>query len=381
MKSLIGILVTLGVLTQIGGRPRPFGPGVCGPIDSTYIRTATETGGQPFPMAPAEISKMAVILSESSRSDATMLLWAGGTSADAGREFVVPIDPSIERVTFSVTFDGKGGGVEIVPPDGAVITPDARHDDTILNCGRILSIDAPAAGAWRVIPKPTDRFWLVVHGRSDRDLQSAEFVRAGGRPGHEGLFRIHGMPIVGRPATLRVRLAEPEATPPDFVLLSSQGRPLQGVALGRVDPDEFVGEIELPAVPFRVAMTGTDSTGALYQRVYKTLLRAESVEVVPSSVNTIEAARDSVLAFTVRNYGPRARYRITAMVGAEILNRVQPASAEIDQNGEQRVNVWVPAGTIAAAGASLELLVVASTEASTPASSNSALQQLSIVKD
>ena len=27
-----------------------FGPGVCGPIDATYIRMATETGGQPFPM-------------------------------------------------------------------------------------------------------------------------------------------------------------------------------------------------------------------------------------------------------------------------------------------------------------------------------------------
>jgi len=87
----------------------------------------------------------------------------------------------------------------------------------------------------------------VAHARSDRDVLTAEFVRRGGRAGHEGLFPIIGSPIAGRPAILRVALTEPEERLPVFELFSSEGRPIQRVTLDRVEEDEFVGEIELPA--------------------------------------------------------------------------------------------------------------------------------------
>ena len=358
-----------------------YGPGVCGPIDPVYARTAAETGGQPFPMGPAEIAKMALVLRESSRSDSKLILWAGGTTADADGGFIVPVDPTVKRVTFSITFDGKGGSAEIIAPDGTPVQPTVGSEDTILSCGRILSIDAPAWGAWRVTPKPTERFWIVIHARSDRDLQSAGFVRAGGRPGHDGLFRIHGQPIVGRPAMLQVRLGQPAGRTPGFVLLSSQGRHIQRVELDRVEDDEFVGEIDLPPVPFRVGITGTDDTGAPYQRVDKALWRAESVEIVPGNVDTIRAGQETSLSFTVKNHGPRARYRVTATVGAEILKRVEPPIVEIEEKGQQRVTVWLPAATTSSAEASLELLVVASSDEPTQPSSNSVFQRLGIVKD
>ncbi|HET7220931.1 MAG TPA: hypothetical protein VFJ02_22915 [Vicinamibacterales bacterium] len=376
--SVAIVVTTLTFLTPVISAQRSYGPGVCGPIDPVYVRTATETGGQPFPMAPTEIGKSVAIMSESSRGDATMLLWAGGNAADAERAFAVPIDPSVRRVTFAITFDGRGGGAEIVAPDGTVIQPAASAGDVILNCGRILSIDAPAAGVWRVMLTPSERFWIVIHARSDRDILSAEFVRAGGRPGHEGLFPIRRMPIAGRPATLRVRLSEPEARTPDFLLLSSQGREIQRVALNRVDAEEFVGEITLPAVPFRVATVGTDDAGAAYQRIYKALFRGETVEVVSSNVDTIKAGEDTPLTFVVRNHGAKARYRIVATVGAEILKRVEPPIVDIDANSEQGVNVWLPAATIEAAGASLELLVVASSENPSSSSANSAFHRVSI---
>ena len=381
MHFVIGFVAAMVVLGQVSTGPRSFGPGVCGPIDPVYVRTAAETGGQPFPMGPAEISKMALVLSESSRSDSTMILWAGGTTADADGGFVVPVDPTVKRVTFSITFDGKGGSAEVVAPDGTPIRPTAGSEDTVLSCGRILSIDAPASGAWRVTPKPTERFWLVIQARSDRDLQSAEFVRAGGRPGHEGLFRIHGQPIVGRRAMLRVRIGQPAGRTPEFVLLSSLGRQIQRIELDRIDDEEFVGEIDLPAVPFRVAITGADETGAMYQRVDKALLRAETVEIVPGNVDTIRAGQETSLSFTVKNHGPRARYRVTATVGAEILKRVEPPMVEIEEKGERRVTVWLPAAAISAAETSLELLIVASSDEPTQTSSNSAFQRLSIVKN
>lgn len=358
---------------------RSFGPGTCGPIDPVYVRTATETGGQPFPMAPSELAAAGTIMSESSRSDAAMLLWASGTAADASGSLEVPVDTSITRVTFAVTFDARGGGVEIVRPDGAVVQPGATAGDAVLNCARILSVDAPAAGVWRIRPAPTGRYWLVVHGRSLRDISSAEFVRAGGRPGHEGLFRIHGMPIAGRPAMLRVRLDEPEAVPPSFVLLSIGGRQIRRVTLQRlVADDEFVGEIALPDVPFRVAVTGTDAAGVPYQRLHKGLFRAESLEVIPDAPDSIPAGRDAPVAFLLRNHGTRARYRIVATAGAEILTRVEPAVVDLDAHREQRIIIWLPAATVDAAGTSVELLVVASREDPALSSGNSAIHRLAV---
>jgi hypothetical protein len=164
-------------------------------------------------------------------------------------------------------------------------------------------------------------------------------------------------------------------------LLSSQGRPIQRVELDSVDATEYVGEIDLPALPFRVAITGTDERGALYQRVDAKLLRGELVEVLPSSVDTITTGKDTALVFIVKNHGARARYRITATAGSEVLKRVEPQIVEIDRNGEQRVDVWLPAARIAAVGTSVELLVVAASEEPAESSVNSAFQRVNVVKD
>jgi hypothetical protein len=379
MPVVVALLASLFMVVQGAAPRRGYGPGVCGPLDRSQVQTSVETGGQPFPMSPDEIGKMAVIMAESSRSDGTRVLWAGGTAADADGGYEVPIDPSITRVTFSITFDGKGGTVDIAGPDGRAFQAAAKEDDVRLNCGRIVSVDAPVSGTWRVTPRPSERFWAVIHARSERDMLRAEFVHLGGRPGHEGLFRIQGMPIAGRPATLRVRLSEPEKTAPEFVLLSSQGRPLQRVALERVADAEYVGPVELPSVPFRIAMTGVDEAGVPYQRVDGPLQRAETVEVLAGGGDTIAAGRDAPVTFTVRSHGRGGRYRITATAGGEVLTRVEPPFVQLGERSEQRVTVWIPAATIAAARGSIELMAVASSDDAGLTSYNSAMQRLTVV--
>jgi hypothetical protein len=221
---------------------------------------------------------------------------------------------------------------------------------------------------------------MVVHARSDRDLLSTEFVRVAGRPGHEGLFKISGLPIAGQPATLRVELSEPDPQQPRFVLFSSQGRVIQQLDLDQVSDDEYVGPVALPHVPFRIGIEGS-ADGGRYQRVDRRLFRAESVEVVPGDLTELKAGRDAPVPFTIRNHGGRARYQITALAGGEILKRIEPPTADIAEKGEVRIVVWVPARTLAAAGTSLELLVVAANDAAAEPSSNSALQRLSIVRE
>ena len=376
------LIVLLALASPLAASPQiRFGPGVCGPIDPVYIRTATETGGQPFPVSSSEIAKLANIMVESSRSDHVRILWAGGAAADAAQGFNIPIDASVTRVTFSAMFDRTGGSVTIVPPDGSPIQQRAGIEDTVLNCGRLLSVDAPASGVWRVNLQPSDRFWLVVHGRSDRDILSAEFVRVGGRPAHEGLFRIQGRPLAGRPATLRVRLSGPEVTTPQFVLISAQGQPLQRIELARVDEDEFVGTIDLPEVAFRVAVTGVDADGASYQRVYRAPFRGELVQIEPGSVDTVAAGQETALGFTIRNLGPRARYRVTAAFEGTVVKKVEPEIVEIDEGADRRITVWVSPSASAAPDSEVELTVVASSEGTPRETMNSVVQRLRIVKN
>ncbi len=263
--SLAAILFALAFNTETQAQPRTFGPGICGPLDATYVNTSSETGGQPFPMSPAEMVNMSIVMAESTRSDSVLLLWASGTRAD-DTTFTIPIDPAVSRVTFSTTFDGTGGGVTIAGPDGAAIKPGLAVQDTSMSCGRIVSVDAPAVGDWRVTVKPTERFWLVVHGRSELNLISVDFVRPGGRPGHDGLFKMEGQPVAGRPALLRVRLsdADADAKAPVFTLLSSQGKPIRTLDLSPTDDREFVGEIALPTQAFRVALTSLEGAGTTF---------------------------------------------------------------------------------------------------------------------
>src|SRR5436190_13855089 len=87
-------------------RSRKFGPGECGPVDPTYIHLANETGGQPFFLNPSEVAKAFHYVRESSGGHAETVLWAMGTFApDSPQEFVVPVDSTIRRVTFSMSVD------------------------------------------------------------------------------------------------------------------------------------------------------------------------------------------------------------------------------------------------------------------------------------
>ena len=221
---------------------------------------------------------------------------------------------------------------------------------------------------------------MAVRGRSDRDVLTARFVRPGGRPGHEGLFPINGSPIAGRPATLRIALSEPDARLPEFELFSAQGRSIQRIALERVGDDEFVGEIALPAVPFRVGVRGTDADGGRYQRMTGRMFHAETVEVVAPALEEITGGADRSLAFVLRNHGEPGRYRVTATVGGEVLTRVEPPVVDLAATSDQRVTVWLPASTFAAGRTSLELLVVASSEDPNRPSMNSAILRLAVLQ-
>ncbi len=264
-----------------------FGPGVCGPIDPVYVKGATETGGQPFPMSTAEVGKSSRIM-EASLLPQT-ILWA---SDHSDRSYSIPVDPTVVRMTFSGTFDATGGSLTLIAPDGTAVRQGDRIEDTTLNCGRIITVDAPATGMWLVRMAPAGRFWLSIHAKSGLSLSVAEFVERD-ESASDRLVRIQGEPIAGSPATLRVNVSSAIGSP-TFQLISQDARLLQVIDLQSTDGREFIGAVTLPTEPFRVVVNGRDQSGSQVQRMWPGLFHGEAVEVVPPAGETVTAGTRDV---------------------------------------------------------------------------------------
>lgn len=390
MKSLATCVIVLASFVQFEGsrggidqqadqqtRTREFGPRKCGPADPSYIEIANDTGGQPFFLNPSEISASVHIMAEQSLSDRELILWANAASENAPREYPVPVDSSVKRFTISASFDREGGTLNIISPDGTVNARPAGSEETILNCAHVLTLDRPVTGEWRARVVATGRFWLVAHARTELSLMTAEFVRQGGRPGHEGLFRIQGQPIVNKPAILQTHMNNSES-PPRFALVSLEGAVLREVELEKVDDEEFVGTIELPSQGFRVAAMGTDSSGLSYQRLYAPVFRAASVELSVGGNEELRAGSTTPIPIVVRNHGSAARFRIVVVYSKGVVGVVDPAFVDIAQGAEATVtaSVKVPANT--SPGHSFDVTVTAESEGSSR-TTNSASRHFTIV--
>jgi hypothetical protein len=355
------------------GAGRAFGPGHCGPIDASYVRVANATGGQVLPLGPTEIGAAAPLMTASFNTET--VFWATAPLASSGQTITVPVDGMTSRVAFVLSTDGSIAGMTVTDPDGSLVTAGTGVEAFSFGCVRGVAVDGPIAGDWTVRAAGAGTYWFVVHARSDLRLDDAEFVQVAGRPAHEGLFRIPGEPVAGRPATLRARVTREEVADATFDLVSLSGARVQAVELSPVTADsteeEYVGEIaNLPSLPFRVRVSGRDRTGALYQRVSGRAFHAATVEVIAPQTVTLAPGQRTPVMVSVRNVGAPAQVQIVAVLNATVL-RVEPATLQLSANESRDVTVWadVPAG-----GTTRSPDIVVTAESPTdPAAANSAI--------
>lgn len=363
---------------------RSFGPGRCGPVDPAFAGLANATGGQVILLSPSEPEAASSVAIRASvitgSSDTALLVSATGTASDVAGPRSFAVDGSARRLVITSTFDNTGGTLEVFGPDEAAVEANERTQDARLNCGRTLIIDRPDAGVWRASLSPTGRFWLRVHAVSDFDLMTAEFVESGGPLTHGGTFKIAGQPVAGRPATLSVGVFGPAMKSYEFALLSEQGRVITQVTPTQVGERSWEGTVDVPAEPFRVAVSGVDQSGMRYQRSSKLPFHSELVDVraVGGPVALLQAGSESRVAFTIRNAGPdSATYRIVATDDRRLVSRVEPATLDLDAGAEQQITVWlkVPPGTVTETA---DVLTVTASSTGLRRTSNSAAMYLGI---
>jgi hypothetical protein len=326
-------LALFGASSLVESQRIRYGPGVCGPLDPSYVMVANGTGGQPFPVSPDEIARSLGPLS--SRSLEQLILWASG---DREYSYVIPVDSTVTRMMLAGTFDGTGGGVTLTAPDGSLVQQGgAGVEDTSLNCGRIVVVDTPAAGNWQVRVAPTGRFWLRVHAKSDLSWDGAEFVEPDPRL-RRRLVRIQGQPIAGRPATLRVAAASGIKNP-TFHLVAVDAEPIRALDVQSNGDGELVSLIEPPREAFRVMVIGRDEAGFTVQRIERGLFHTEPVEVVPPRGETVTAGATLPVTFTIRNHGPAVHLRLVAADGRGKVTPVDPAALDLAAGGEAAATV------------------------------------------
>jgi hypothetical protein len=364
-------------------RTRPFGPDACGPADPAYIRTANETGGLPMFLQPSEVASAFHLVRESNRNNVSTVFWATGILDGQPKTVRIPVDSMTKRMTFALSVDTKGNKLKLTQPSGGAITEGtASTEVTELNCGRIVTVSSPEAGEWRAEITGTGRYWLKALAQSDIFLVSAEFVKEGGRPGHEGLFRIQGEPVAGAPATLQVSLSASATETSEFYLVTEEGQTIQELQMHAVNSDrqfmEFVGSIDLPALPFRVAVKGSDSNGKLYQRFFSSLFHTESVEVSPRlDFDELSQGNTKQIAFTVRNLGASATFKITVTDAHQFVSKVEPKELTLraGETGTFQVDLTVPAETAPGVG---DDVVFVATSIAGPATSNFSVVHFSV---
>ena len=385
LVAAVSIWICAGVASGQDARVNPshsFAPDQCGPADPAYIRTANETGGVPLFLQRSEAGKAMQLMRESTRENVSTVLWASAKLTGSAQSFEIPVDSVAQRVTFTFSVDTKGSRLVLTDPNGQDAAGLPRTEDTELNCGRVITIEKPATGIWRAEVNGSGTYWLDVQVQSDIYFIKVEFVEVGGRLGHEGLFKIHGQPVAGKPATLQVSLSAADAKTTEFAFVSERGELLQRLRLEPSDNDreflEFTGDVDLPTMPFRIEVKGRDVNGTTYQRFNGPLFHAETVQVIPKlDFDEVSpgAARDAI--FEVKNTGAARSFKVLASDARRFIKGVEPQELQLGANATALVRIRLAVPSTSAENVEDDLVIVA-TSTSGAATTNSAIAHLSV---
>lgn len=239
------------------------------------MHVSEASGGQVFLLDSSELASSATVLLARDGLDETLRRVLGELEP-GDRTFDAEIDGSVRRVLFSISLQCLQA-VEIVRPSGTLVSSaEPGVSWTQFQAGRLIAIDSPEPGRWQVRVAGKGLVSVVVSARSELALEDVRVVRAGGRPGHEGLMRDDTPLGPGTRRLLEIRLAR-GIVAPSFELRGGADERLGAISARAVEDSGgqpvFLSEFQVPAVPFRLVVTSRDAAGRTVQRVQGSLFQ------------------------------------------------------------------------------------------------------------
>jgi hypothetical protein len=215
-------------------------------VDPSFLELSESTGGQLFLFQKGEAAQSAPVMSASFTHPATILRAVGHLNGTRDLEF--PVDSGVESLLLLVSVQCRKS-ILAFDPAGSELTDRNSPLSVELAAGRILRVDGPPPGKWRVRLTGSGLFVFSVLAKADIAL--TEVV-----PGAEALE----LRVRGELSNLRVRLVD-----------ASGGR------IAELDPpakgDDGVYRTGMPARigRYRVVVSGDDTAAWPFQRTHPVL--------------------------------------------------------------------------------------------------------------
>lgn len=363
--------------------------GSCIRVDPVYARMAAATGGQVMRVLPDEMAKMQPFMIPQLLGDMATVERRRIDLGRKGKASVdIPVDSTAGSLLVSVSKDGdcapSSQQLRLVRPNGLpLVAIGAGVKIAEHAMGKMFLVDAPEPGLWKLEAAGSGPTELVAQARSELAFHRFEFVRPAGDI-HGGFSRISGSPVVGTKvlgaATLfgaigsvRFRLVDDAGR--------TLGRPTLATNYPMADPDDYMGNVALPSVPFRVEASGVDAKGLAFKRIYSMQFEAQPVAVDAKGFSVAEGrpGLSREVTFVVRNLGQSGNFRFLATNADGWTRGPQPTSATLGRNQSVEVQVPLKVPTDARAGDDHDIVFTATRE---DASSvyNSAVVQVIVLR-
>jgi hypothetical protein len=247
---LVLLLAMLPLSGQQGQGPgRPGWPCVSGrAVDPSYLEVTESSGGQVFLFQKGEMQHAAAVMSAPFTHPQTLFRAVGEVNGD--RIFEFPVDSGVESMLVMASIQCRKE-VALLDPGGSEVVPARASANIDLRSGRIVRVDQPSFGTWKLRVSGQGLFVFSVTVKSKSSIGSVRFGTEGeievGTAGFSGEVRFFALDALGQ------QVAELPA------------RYEEETRLYRLRYEAPQGQ------RYRVAMTGRDDLGWPVLRVYANL--------------------------------------------------------------------------------------------------------------
>jgi hypothetical protein len=241
-------------------------------VDSAYLNISESTGGQLFLFQKNEVAHASVVMNAGYTHPATVLRSIGNLNGTRDMEFA--IESGVESLLLLASLQCRNS-ILLYRPDGSELTERYSAQNIDLQAGRIMRIDHPEPGPWRVHLAGRGLFVLSVLAKADNTLDAVSFSSTrDASNGDERAIRIKN-PLLGVQQNLEIRVTG-QVSDLKLQLVNATGDRLsETVPLDPAGDGLYVARLTPQTERFRVLVTGTDRNAWPFQRMFPVLFKAE----------------------------------------------------------------------------------------------------------